>query len=26
MTSNVDDVSCLGWRVNDEMGYVVRRS
>lgn len=26
MTSNDDDVSCLGWRVNDEVGYVISRS
>jgi len=26
MTGNTDDVSCLGWRVNDEVGYVVSRS
>jgi len=26
MTSNVDDVSCLGWRVKNEVGYVVSRS
>jgi hypothetical protein len=25
MTSNTDDVSCLGWRVNDEVGYFVSR-
>jgi len=25
MTSNID-VSCLGWRVNDDVGYIVSRS
>jgi len=26
MTSNDDDLSCLGRRVSDEVGYVVSRS